>query len=56
MALIISKFERSGFDLEAIDTLHKATPIGAATELAVGYHLQTDLLLKGNHIADAPVL
>jgi hypothetical protein len=56
MALIVSEFERGGFNFEAVDKLHETAPVGAAAELAVGYHLQTDLLLKGDNIANALIL
>ena len=53
---VIAELERGRLDLEALRTLDEPPPIGAAAEFSVGDHLQADLFLQGDHVADALVL
>ena len=56
VAGVVAELERGRLDGEAVGALDEAAPVGAAAEFAVGHHLEPDLLLHGDHVADALVL
>ena len=56
MALVVAELEHRRLDREAVDPLDEASPIGAATEFAVGHDLEADILLHLHDIADALIL
>ena len=56
VAMVVAKLQQRGTDLEALGALHEPPPIGAAAEFAIAHHLEPDLLLHREDVADALVL
>src|SRR4029079_7291968 len=56
VAGVVAEYERVVLEGEAVGALDEAPPIGTAAEFAVAHHLEPDLLLHRNDVADAFVL
>src|SRR5262249_2760297 len=56
VSMVVAEFERGGLDDKSLHPLDEAAPIGAAAEFPVGHHLQADVLLQRDGIADAAIL
>jgi hypothetical protein len=56
VAGVVAEFERGGPDGKAVCALDEAPPVGAAAKFAVAHHLEPDLLLHCEDVADALVL
>src|SRR5215467_2320646 len=54
--VVVAKLEIRGFNRETFYAFNKTAPIGSAPEFAIGHHLQTDLFLPVDGVANALVL
>ena len=56
VAVIVAELEHRRLDGEALAAGDEPTPVGAATELAVGHDLEPGILLQLDHVSDRALL